>query len=424
MGMLMMKRRRLLQLGLSTMGAAGLSVFPRQAFAQSSERKFIFVFNQGGWDPTRVFAPEFDNFGVAMEATAEPNAISNLNWVSHPERPSVDGFFESHFADTLIINGVQVRSIAHEICTCLAFTGGISGSSPDWATRIAANSQQQLAIPHLVMGGPNFAGDLGAFVVQTGQSNQLEELLDNTITNRSNTVVPSLSMPTRSLLDEYIQKRGHARADQSLYGNDYTISQAYKTSIDNAILLQNRRHTMDFTGGTFNDQIDCSLDAISKGISRCASLTYLGDGGNGWDSHANNDEIQSANFETLFSALNRLMYQMQNTVDNQGNILSENTVVVVFSEMGRTANLNGTLGKDHWPFTSVMICGKGITGDRVVGRFGSSYQGVDIDLNSAEESTGASVLSIDSVGGALLALAGLDPTNILLDSEPLLGILS
>ena len=34
--------------------------------------------------------------------------------------------------------------------------------------------------------------------------------------------------------------------------------------------------------------------------------------------------------------------------------LAEETVVVVLSEMGRTPGINGTDGKDHWPWTSAM----------------------------------------------------------------------
>ena len=91
------------------------------------------------------------------------------------------------------------------------------------------------------------------------------------------------------------------------------------------------------------------MDAIAKGVSRCASVVYTGEGnGLGWDSHADNDATQSSLFEGLFSGLNQLMHQLQVRVDDMGQSLSENTTVVVCSEMGRTALLNATNGKDHW----------------------------------------------------------------------------
>ena len=258
-----------------------------------------------------MFAPEFGNAAVSMEPSAEVNQMGSLEWVSHVDRPSVDAFFESHYEQTLLINGVQVRSIAHDICTSILFTGGVSGESADWATRIAADTERSLAIPHLVLGGPSFAGDLGAMVVRTGSSNQLEDVLSRSIVQRSNDVVPTLSTPSQDVLDRYIQQRVHAKANQAHYGADLHLSTAYKTAMDNAMELKNRRHTMTFTSGSLSNQLSCAVDAIAKGVSRCASVVYIGEGGLGWDSHADNDATQSSLFEGFFSGLNQLMHQLE-----------------------------------------------------------------------------------------------------------------
>ena len=420
-----MKRRQFLT---ATLGLTGASMFTSRqglaSLAAESEKNFIFVFAQGGWDPTRVFAPEFDNPLVSMESTAERSQIGDFEWVSHAERPSVDAFFESHHAQTLLLNGVQVRSIAHEICTSLLFTGGVSGDSADWGTLIAAETERNLVIPHLVLGGPSFAGDLGAMVVRTGPSNQLENVLDRSILDFSDDVLPRLSTPSQDVLDRYIQQRVHANDAQAHYGADLRLSSAYKTAVDNAMELKDRRHTMTFTSGSLTNQLDCAVDAISKGISRCASVVFNGSNGLGWDSHANNDETQSELFEALFGGLNQLMHQLQVRQDDQGTMLSDNTVVVVCSEMGRTANLNATNGKDHWPFTSVMVLGEGFTTNRVLGGFDAVYQGHRLDLSTGEQSDGGQVLGIESVGAGLLAFAGLDPAEHILDASPLLGMLS
>lgn len=417
-----MKRRHFLQSSAATLSA---SLLPQITLAANqSEKKFIFVFNQGGWDPTRVFAPEFDNPLVSMEGAAEENQIGNLRWVSHFARPSVDSFVENHYENLLLINGVQIRSIAHEICTCLAYTGTISGSNPDWATAIAASSINSLSIPHLVLGGPSFAGPYGAYVVQTGGNNQLEELLDGSIQERNDHYQPRLSMPSRSIIDQHIQARGHAKAAQALYGSNEKLAAAFKISIDNAIQLQNQRYTMNFsTSTTLGSQIDTAIDALSNGISRAVSLVFSGSDGLGWDTHANNDDTQSQLFEALFSELEQLIFQLESTPDVHGVPLSESTTVVVFSEMGRTPALNGTAGKDHWPFTSVMIWGAEITGNRVIGSFSPEYQGEKIDLNTGEISSSGITLGIESIGAGLLALADLDPRAFITDADPLLGML-
>ena len=69
-------RRSFLASSLASLGVGltlGRSMWPGVARAGvgASKRKFIFVFAQGGWDPTRVFAPEFSNPNVDLEAAAE-----------------------------------------------------------------------------------------------------------------------------------------------------------------------------------------------------------------------------------------------------------------------------------------------------------------------------------------------------------------
>ncbi|MEO0605355.1 MAG: DUF1501 domain-containing protein, partial [Myxococcota bacterium] len=124
---------------------------------------------------------------------------------------------------------------------------------------------------------------------------------------------------------------------------------------------------MDFTvGATLPDQIPVAVEALEIGLSRCVTLSA----GTDWDSHDNNDPTQSANFERTFSGLARLLETLRATPGTTpGATLMEETVVVVMSEMGRTPRLNGFAGKDHWPYTSWMLVGDGITGDRVVGAY-------------------------------------------------------
>ena len=117
------------------------------------------------------------------------------------------------------------------------------------------------------------------------------------------------------------------------------------------------------------------------------------------------------------------MHQLQVRQDDRGMMLSDNTVVVVCSEMGRTANLNATNGKDHWPFTSVMMLGNGITTNRVLGGFDASYQGERLDLATGNQTGSGQILSIESVGAGLLELAGVDPAEHILDASPLMGML-
>ena len=84
--------------------------------------------------------------------------------------------------------------------------------------------------------------------------------------------------------------------------------------------------------------------------------------------------------------------------------------MVVLSEMGRTPALNGLNGRDHWPYTSAMLVGPGLTGGRVVGGMDSLYYGHTVDPDSAEIG-GDAVLSAETLGATLMALADMDPAE-------------
>ena len=106
-----MNRRDFLQFtGLSGV-ALGAGLVPFQSLAASqSKLNFVFVFNGGGWDPTRVFANCFEQRAVDMELDAGLSNIGDLRWVDHVDRPSVTAFFERFHSQSTIFNGLLVPS--------------------------------------------------------------------------------------------------------------------------------------------------------------------------------------------------------------------------------------------------------------------------------------------------------------------------
>jgi uncharacterized protein (DUF1501 family) len=77
----------------------------------------------------------------------------------------------------------------------------------------------------------------------------------------------------------------------------------------------------------------------------------------GWDTHDNNFERVAANCADIDQALSGLLIDL----DRRG-LLGE-TLVVLTSEFGRTPNINGRNGRDHWPYCfSAFLAGGGIKG--------------------------------------------------------------
>lgn len=424
MNPLHLSRRALLGGSALALGALGLPFrVAHAATSPGANRKFIFVFAQGGWDPTRVFATEFSNRNVAMEAAADLATAGGITYVDHPDRPSVRAFFDRWHGGSVVLNGVMVRSIAHEICTMISMTGTTSGLAPDWPAIIAASERNDFTLPHLVLGGPSFPGDLGVAVARTGANGQLEGLLSGDALSWSDLPTGGPNPPAESLVDRWIARRAAARQLGQRSAVEKALIDDYATAVDHAADLKDLRYVMDFTGGLdLVDQAPVAVQALTMGVSRCVTLNA--NASFSWDTHTNNDTDQSPLWETLFYGLGQLMQLLAATPGTAGGTLADETTVVVLSEMGRTPMLNGLNGKDHWPFTSVMMIGAGLTGDRVVGGFDASYYGQNVDPATGEVDDGAAVLSAESIGATLLTLADVDPAEFVSGVEPLTGILA
>jgi len=394
-------------LGLSAMGSLGLS---QQAFASNvpaGGRKIILVYNYGGWDPTRVFAAEFDNRAVDMERSAEVAQVGSLHFVDHAERPSVREFFTRFGGESVFLNGVLVPSVAHENCLKLSLTGTSADGAADWPALIAGDRIQAHALPHIVVGGPSFPGDHGAAVTRAGASGQLEGLLSGDILDWSETSVRAPSSREEDVMDDYLARRAGAAVMGAGSDREAELLAGYESSLERSRTLKGLLNVIEWNGGSdLTAQAGTAISALSMGLSRCATLNFSY---HSWDTHALNDLYQSRNFERLFNGLVDLMDTLHATPGTEGGSLAEETVVVVMSEMGRTPRLNEGEGKDHWPYTSVMMVGPGLTGGRVVGGFDDYYYGRMVDMASGEVSDAGVELGCENVGATLLKLCGVDP---------------
>ena len=403
-----MNRRHFL--GVSALGALGMT---RQAFAAdvgAEGRKIVLVYNYGGWDPTRVFATEFDNRAVDMERSAELARVGSLNFVDHAERPSVREFFTRFGGDSVLLNGVLVPSVAHENCLKLSLTGTSADGAADWPALIAGDRIQSYALPHIVVGGPSFPGDRGAAVTRAGASGQLEGLLSGDILDWSETPVRAPSAREEDIMDRYMARRSGAAVLGAGSDREAELFAGYESSLDRSRTLKGLLNVIDWNGGSdLTGQVGTALSALSMGLSRCATLNFSY---YGWDTHALNDLYQGLNFERLFSGLVDLMDQLHAMPGTEGGTLAEETVVVVMSEMGRTPRLNEGEGKDHWPYTSMMMVGPGLTGGRVVGGFDDYYYGRTIDPATGELDDDGQEMGAVNVGATLLKLCGVNPEEV------------
>lgn len=99
-----------------------------------------------------------------------------------------------------------------------------------------------------------------------------------------------------------------------------------------------------------------AIGLINAGV-RCVEIT-LG----GWDTHANNHQLQAGRIGILDPAFAALVAELKK------RDMLDSTMVLCGGEFGRTPWVNPVGGRDHWPHGfSIAMAGGGVQGGRVVG---------------------------------------------------------
>ena len=128
----------------------------------------------------------------------------------------------------------------------------------------------------------------------------------------------------------------------------------------------------------------------------------------GWDSHIRN-EAKQGEMNGLFARFFDGYLEQLHTRRNRHGFLSQRTLTVVGSELGRFPRQNDMLGKDHLPQTSLLLAGPGLRAGRSFGRTGRRMEGLPIAYSSGEPAESGRVPFLDDVGATMLHMAGLDP---------------
>jgi hypothetical protein len=117
-----------------------------------------------------------------------------------------------------------------------------------------------------------------------------------------------------------------------------------------------------------SQQAEIALASFKAGVCVSANLD-IGQ----FDSHANNDKDQ---MKLIPEFLAGIAYLIRRAGDLK---IREQLVVIIQSEMGRTPDYNQGNGKDHWSIGSALFLGKGIRGNRVVGKTDEKQFAVALD---------------------------------------------
>lgn len=407
------------------MGASALAR-PRISLAGApSNRRFLFVHARGGWDTTVSLLPAFD--AADLDAGSEEAEAGGVTFVDHPDRPAVRSFFEGWGSRCALVHGIEVRSVAHEVCERILLTGNGGAGRDDWPSLIAAHAAGDPVLPYLLIAGSAFNSAYADRVVRVGDNGQLPELM----TGEALTQVegPPFHVPSSevgALEDAFLRAR-MGRIQESLQGDSRHFLDRYQTVLEQVDRLGVEAGGIDLNPTDLGCERDLVADAATafdcfeQDLSRCAMIRYDGWCSEGWDTHTST-ELQSINFNDLFTYLDGILADLDTRSSPTGGALADEVTVCVFSEMGRSPRLNSWGGKDHWTFTSALLLGAGVRGGQTIGGVDSQARGLPIDLATGALG-GATPLVAGHLGATLLTLAGIDPTPFVGDLGAIAAVL-
>ncbi len=396
-------RRSLLSRAGALAALAGAGWHPRMARAAAGERKFLFFYASGGWDTTTVFDPHHGSDGVDMDPGTLTETLGNLSFTAGEDRPEVERFFSRWGGRTAIINGIDAHSVGHASATQFAMTGTAASSFSDWPTILASSGSGDYPLPHLVFSGPSFPGSAGGAVVRAG-GGALLDLIDASMVGASDLPAPILSAPTDSIIDAYVYER--TAQFLALRGDGAGRAESLLHNLERGMEIEGRQFEAGLSdlGSSLLEQAVKASEMMRLGLTRCAMIQIPG----GWDSHGD-VTVQAPQFDDLFDALDQLMDHLATTPGLATPWLIDEVVICCLSEFGRTPLVNGSGGKDHWPYNSALLIGSGVRGNQRVGVTDEELIASPIDFATGKASDSGDMLGAEHIGTALLSLGGLDP---------------
>lgn len=360
-------------------GAAGLAVTAGSpTWAQEAgpaEGPFwVFVHAGGGWDPTVLCDPK----GRANEEAENPlnmyftDEIGEAGNIRYAPVGFNQAFFSKHYNRTLVLNGVDTQTNNHDAGVRHTWSGKLSEGYPALAALLAGTFDRDKPMAFISNGGydttgglvaPTRVGNIGA-VNRIAWPNSINGQADGPKFHRD----PTLDRIRRAI----DRRRGVLEDHYGLPRHQHGISELYAARVGQNTL---RRLTdvlpRDFENDGLKRQAQVACAAFAAGISRSANMVR-----GGFDTHGDHDNTHIPRMANLLEGVDFLWDE----AERQG--IADDLIVMISSDFGRTPGYNAGNGKDHWAITSVILMGRGVPGNTVIGETNARQVPLKLDPGS------------------------------------------
>ena len=380
---------------------------------------YIFLNAGGGWDPTSLCDPKGGNGPDdpdAMNHSYTYDQIESAGNIKYPAIGTMDNptayhdFFQKHYKRLRIINGLDMQSNGHDSGSRNCWSGRLAEGYPSLAALVSAVHGAALPMTYLSFGGYDFTQG----IVARTRSGNTAALARIAYPDRRNPDDETTGFHSPVAAD-LILKAQEARKDRLLakeklprVQNAISMLYASRTGSNELKKLQQYLPDMlDNSGNPLRRQIQVAIAAYRAGITVSVNLDI-----GGFDTHGNHD---AQHIPRLAQILDGIDFLVQET-DMYG--LTDKFVLLCGSDFGRTPGYNDTNGKDHWAITSLMMMGKGIGGNKVIGGSDERHNAFNWDPRTLQKSDTGIHIEPRHVHANLRKLAGISD-NALMTQFPL-----
>ena len=412
-----LNRRTLLRLGVTGATLAAMPwAFTKEARATETNPHLLVVFYaDGGWDPTQTLDahdPLDMTDGIDVDNPGQPvsaiRTVGPITYQSNPAtRPMVDTFFDNFAGKSAIVNAISTRSTSHDQSRQLMLTGYLDPTRADFAVMAAHHNGESLPLPHLLLSGPSFGGPFAGLSGRAG--GQMGTALDylriptRTDPNQSNLAASAVGEAYIQQALDWDRQRESSLVD-AVGGKLAGFYDAQRRGdklgrLRSALQQQNMNNGTQFATFVGN--------AFRAGLM--TSVT-VGRGG-GFDTHSDNTQ-QNGRWSDVFQFLNDFCTGLQSQAGLVSGSLLDETTIVQCSEFGRTPKLNDQVGKDHHPWTSMIMVGKNVK-PGVYGFTDGDQEGIKVNFATGQPDDTGQIIDVTNVVAGIVTLVGANSRDYL-----------
>jgi uncharacterized protein (DUF1501 family) len=363
---MILPRRQFLRFAAA--GAGAILVSPHMAFASvPGDRRFVFIIQRGAADGLNIVVPygDTDYAGLRRELAIDPATAIKLDghFALNPAMPEVGKMYAAGQALFVHATASPYRDRSHFDGQNVLETGGTApyAQRDGWMNRLVGlmPRARDEAIAFAATVPPALRG--AADVISFAPSN--------------------LPQPT----DDLLARVGRMyQADPQLHG------------MWDAALSARGMAAGDGPGQRPEDLGKLAASFLVKPDGPRIAMLETG----GWDTHTGQQYRLTAQLKALDSMVAALR-------DNLGPIWNQ-TVVLVATEFGRTAAVNGTGGTDHGTASAAMLFGGAVKGGRVIADWPGLSQANLYETRDLKPTTGLDAV----IAGVTAESFGIEPQRV------------